>query len=93
MNRLILALSVLILVGCGSTGTVEPATPDAPTGSITCIHKYDVSRNFSYGDPIQRSEMTMFGETVVTYVFILLNGETHVLSGDEEANYDCKRVD
>ena len=96
MNRLFCILTILFVVGCSSTGkTVEPTPPsvDAPSGSVTCAHKYDGTRNFIYVLPINKSTMTLFGEVVTTYEFTLLDGTPRFLSGDEESNYDCNLVD
>ena len=54
-----------------------------------CEHKYSDQRDFNYVGQVKSFTETMFGESVTTYTFVLLNGEKHYLSGDELANYDC----
>ena len=96
MRSFVHILAIIFLVGCSTTVKVKDdvvAPIITPEGYITCTHTHDASRNFTYKPPIKKYTQTLFEQEVITYEFILISGEAHFLSGNEEGNYDCNRSD
>jgi hypothetical protein len=56
-----------------------------------CKHKYDKSRNFTYVGQLVSYHRVMYDEKITTYEYTLPSNELHYLSGDEVANYVCKK--
>ena len=92
MGKLAYILAFVALVGCSATVKVKDTPLIAPEGAVACAHSHDSSRNFVYNPPIKEYKHTVLGRDMITYEFILISGETHFLSGDEENNYECNEV-
>lgn len=96
MKKLFYIFAILILVGCTKTVPVieEPILPVVGVdGTVLCEHRYDSRRSFAYTPPVKAYEQVLMGQTLVTYEFLLTNGQKHFLSGMEQDNYHCKQVE
>lgn len=103
MNKLFLTLVFsLVLVSCQTDETVVP-DPERPVDDVDvdlsqfenvtfCEHNYSDNRNFYYQGQVKSYTQELFGESVTTFEFTLLNNQKHFLSSQELENYVCESV-
>lgn len=103
MNKFaLIVLAAMLTLGCtGSLTEVDPdvgVLPEIVDTTVTvngdrihvCDHKFTEQRDFNYVGQITSYTQTLFGESVTTFEFTLLDGNLHYLSADELANYRCE---
>jgi len=92
MKMIKLLIAIVVLVGC-STKPLNEVTVTHEVGNllVTCVHKYDTSREFSYlKDNGKSYPITINGNVVVLFELVDTTGKTHIMNNLEAENYKCK---